>query len=98
MGTPARASRPPLATFVHLWDSEAQRTVSQYDGWGTALSGLEPGDVIAQHVSVPVPAGPLAGHYLMTVGLYSPQPLERLTVRIADRATDRLDLGTITIR
>ncbi len=43
---------------MHLVDGDPARKVAEFDAWHTALRGLEPGDVIAQHVSWTLPKTP----------------------------------------
>jgi hypothetical protein len=84
--TPTPSQAAPLAAFVHLsaTDDPAQ-IVAQYDGWNTALTGLEPGDVIAHTITLIPPADTPFGSYTLRVGLYSPQSGQRL--RLPDGAT-----------
>jgi hypothetical protein len=55
--------------FVHVANNQAGN-VRQYDGWDTALRGLEMGDVIAQHVRIPLEPDTPAETYQLQVGLY----------------------------
>lgn len=96
---PAPSSGPPLASFVHVWDGGEQRIVAQYDGWGAALSGVEPGDIIVQHVSLSLPADAAPGAYQLTTGLYSPQTMGRFAAILPDGSReDAVELNEITIR
>lgn len=80
IATPFPAFAAPLAAFVHLSGQEPGQIVSQYDGWGTALTGLEAGDLIVQHVVLPVPVSTPSGNYALRLGLYSPQTGQRLAI------------------
>ena len=82
MAAPAPTAGPPLSAFVHLTGDEVWQVVAQVDGWGTALRGLEPGDVIAQRVYLPIGDVP-TGEYTLLTGLYSPQTGERLMLKTA---------------
>ncbi|MCB0074666.1 MAG: hypothetical protein KDE20_24540, partial [Caldilineaceae bacterium] len=66
----------PLSVFVHLVPAGSDNAVAQYDGWATALRGLEPGDIIVQPAAVTWDALP-PGDYELRVGLYSPQDWAR---------------------
>ncbi len=88
---------PPLAAFVHLTGEDAGQIVAQYDGWGAAITGLEDGDVVVQHVALPVPENAPAGIYYLRTGLYSPQTSDRLKVRIEGRETDFVILSPISL-
>ena len=68
--SPARAG--PLAAFVHLSAEDPALIVAQYDGWEAALAGLEPGDLIAQEITLPI-AGDMAPGAGLRAGLYSPR-------------------------
>jgi hypothetical protein len=96
--TPAPGYAPPLAMFVHMVDSDPAHIVAQYDGWGAALTGLETGDVIVQHVTIPLPAAAPPGAYRVLAGLYSPQSMRRLTARLPGGASDRVELAGIAVR
>jgi hypothetical protein len=81
MPMPAPTRGSPLAAFVHLTaPGDAQAKLAQFDGWPTALRGLEPGDIIAQTVELAIPPDTPAGVYDLLAGLYSPQTFARLTV------------------
>jgi hypothetical protein len=95
--TPAPATAAPLAAFVHLSEADPADIVAQYDGWGTALTGLERGDVIIQPVRIQAPAGVPAGAYDLRLGLYSPQSLARLPVTSRQGAADFVTLSRLTI-
>ncbi len=96
--TPAPGYKAPLAMFVHLVGSDPSHIVAQYDGWETALTGLEAGDIIAQHVTIATPASAPPGAYRLLAGLYSPQSMQRLIIRPPDGAADHVELSKITIR
>jgi len=88
---------PPIAFFAHVTDDN-QRIVGQYDGWGTALRGLEVGDVIAQHVRAPIKPDATPGVYDLQVGVYSPDTMTRWLLRLPSGATaDRVLLSPITV-
>jgi hypothetical protein len=90
--------RPPIASFVHLIDAEGQ-PIAQRDGWGSAISGLEVGDVIVQHVRIPVPPDAAPGRYRLQLGIYSRDTLARWPVQTPDGATiDRIWLPEVEIR
>ena len=92
MPMPASTRGRPLSTFVHLVDAGTTDKVVQFDGWETALRGLEPGDVIAQKAWLPL-ADVEPGDYDLLVGLYSPQDWARLPVTASGKVSDhyRLD-------
>ena len=75
---PAPATAAPLAAFVHLSGEDPAGILAQYDGWETALLGLERGDLIQQHITLQVPQTPVPESYYIQVGLYSPQTDARL--------------------
>jgi hypothetical protein len=78
MPAPSPAVGPPLSAFVHLTGEEKWQIVAQHDGWETALRGLEASDIIAQPVTLLIPADIVPGNYSLLVGLYSPQTMMRL--------------------
>jgi hypothetical protein len=89
---------PSTAFFAHVTD-EGQRIVGQYDGWGTSRRGLEIGDVIVQHVRVPIKADTPPGTYSMQLGVYSTDTMIRSTLRAPSGASaDRVLLSPITVR
>jgi hypothetical protein len=94
MRQPAPTRGAPLSTFVHLVEREANRTVAQFDGWPTALAGLEPGDIIEQPLVLTVPDEVGEGPFEVRVGLYSPQDWARLPV-MGD--TETSDFVTIAV-
>ena len=87
---PAPTKGGPLALFVHLSGEDPAQIVAQYDGWGTAVSGLEPGDIITQNITLSPPADTPAGDYFLRVGLYSPQTGQRFP--LADGSGDFITL------
>lgn len=90
---PAPTRGVPLATFVHLVERNEEKTVAQFDGWPTALAGLEPGDIIVQAVRIPVPAELDGEEYGVRVGLYSPQNWQRLPLMGTEVPQDSLMLA-----
>ncbi|MCA9960744.1 MAG: hypothetical protein KC443_17010, partial [Anaerolineales bacterium] len=72
--------------------------VAQADGWPTALSGLEQGDVIAQPLTIFLPADVPAGDYFVRLGLYSPQSGMRLPVLVDGETGDHVLVTAVTIR
>jgi hypothetical protein len=87
-----------LAFFAHVIDDSQQHMAGQYDGWGTALRGLEIGDVIVQHVSVPIKPDASPGAYVLQLGVYVPDTMTRWTVRSSiGAATDRVILSSVEI-
>ena len=91
MPAPTRAGA--LAVFVHLSGEDPAQIVTQFDGWGTAVSGLEAGDVIAQQIVLWPPAETPEGEYFLRVGLYSPQSGQRFG--LADGAGDFVTLTPV---
>jgi hypothetical protein len=77
---------PPVAFFAHIIDDQ-QQIIGQYDGWGTAIRGLEIGDVIVQHVRVPLKPDALPGTYRLQLGVYSPDTMTRWPLRSASGAS-----------
>ncbi len=92
MPAPAPAVGPPLSAFVHLTGEEVWQVLAQYDGWETALRGLEPGDVIAQPVTIAINDELEPGSNFLLVGLYSPQTMARLLPDSAVANEDFVDL------
>ena len=89
--------RPPIASFVHVLDEDGQ-PYTQYDGWGTAVRGLEIGDVIVHYVRIPIPAGTQPGTYRLQLGLYSPDTMVRWQMQTSDGATnDRIWLPEVEV-
>ena len=78
MAAPRPSQAAPLAAFVHLSGADPAQIAAQFDGWPTALTGLEPGDIIVQPVTLSVQETAVPGDYAVRVGLYSPQSGQRL--------------------
>jgi hypothetical protein len=95
--TPRPGYLPPLAAFVHVVGSETPGIVAQYDGWGTALSGLERGDQIVHQVTLALPGDLSPGAYRLLVGLYSPQSMQRLPARLPGGTADHVVLAEIEV-
>ncbi|NLF01184.1 MAG: phospholipid carrier-dependent glycosyltransferase [Anaerolineales bacterium] len=89
--------RPPLASFVHLIDQDGVPR-AQVDGWGTAIQGLEQGDVIVHSIQIPVSAEVPAGTYRLQTGLYSPDTAERWIAETAAGPFDRVWLAEMEVR
>ena len=84
--------------FVHLL-AEDGGILSQYDGWGTAIRGLEIGDIVVQHVRLPLAPETPPGDYRVQIGLYSPDTSARWTYRTPSGDTvDRLMLAMAKVR
>jgi hypothetical protein len=89
---------PPIAFFAHVTDAQ-ENIIGQYDGWATAVRGLEIGDVILQHVRVPVQPDTKPGDYQLQLGVYSPDTMARWPLRVSSGAkADRIVLSVITVR
>jgi hypothetical protein len=98
MPMPAPTKGASLAAFVHLTSpGNPDQKVAQFDGWPTALRGLEPGDVIAQAVSLDIAAETPARTYDLLVGLYSPQSFGRLMVTNRPGAPDAVLAGQMAV-
>jgi hypothetical protein len=83
---------------VHLLDEEG-KPLAQYDGWGSAIRGLEVGDVVVHHVRVLVPPDTKLGAYRLQVGIYSRDTKVRWPVQLPDGATsDRVWLPEVEVR
>ena len=95
---PAPTRGRPLSAFVQLTEGEPWQVVAQYDGWDTALRGLEPGDIVVQAASLDLPPDLPAGEYRLLVGLYSPQSGQRLSVGGVEPSTDFVEMATVTVR
>lgn len=95
---PAPTHGRPLSAFVHLLGPDAEQIVAQYDGWETALRGLEPGDIIVQQMSLDLPPDIVAGEYRLIAGLYSPQSGQRLQTNDGGVSSDVVELGPVCIR
>lgn len=87
---PSPATAAPLAAFVHLSAEDPADILAQYDGWDTALTSLERGDLIRQIVTLQVPPDARRDAYYIQVGLYSPQTGRRLAVSDQDESYVRL--------
>ena len=92
MPMPAPTRGAPLSTFVHLIDVDVDKTIAQFDGWPTALAGLEPGDIIVQTLTLRAPDDVGAGPFEVRVGLYSPQNWARLPVVDGEEGQDYVTL------
>jgi 4-amino-4-deoxy-L-arabinose transferase-like glycosyltransferase len=92
--TPAPSRAGPLAAFVHISGDDPAQIAAQYDGWEAALTGLERGDLIAQRITLPLPAGTAPGAYYLRTGLYSPQSGQRLSLV---EGGDLFVLGTLEV-
>jgi 4-amino-4-deoxy-L-arabinose transferase-like glycosyltransferase len=98
METPAPTQGASLSAFVHVTvPGNPGQKVAQFDGWPTALRGLEPGDVIGQVVQLDFGGGTALGFYELLVGLYSPQSFARLLVSNRDGAPDFVHTGEIQV-
>jgi hypothetical protein len=97
MPQPAPTRGAPLSTFVHLVDGDPARKVAEADGWPTALRGLEPGDVIAQRVTLQIPETTPPARYDLLVGAYSPQNWQRLTTTQAGAPRDYANAGAVEV-
>ena len=89
---------PPIAFFAHVINQE-QQIAGQYDGWGTAIRGLEVGDVIVQHVRAPIKPDAAPGIYRLQLGVYFPDTMARWPLRLTSgSSTDALRLTDINVR
>ncbi len=87
-----------LAFFAHVIDDSQQHMAGQYDGWGTALRGLEVSDVIVQHVTVPIKPDASPGTYILQLGVYVPDTMMRWRVSSSSGASaDRVILSSVEI-
>lgn len=93
MPTPAPTRGNPLSMFLHITGADPAQIISQFDGWRTALRGLEEGDIIVMPATVGLPNEVQPGSYPIRVGLYSPQNGARLAVENADHA----EVGTLEV-
>jgi hypothetical protein len=83
--------------FAHVTNDQAG-IAGQYDGWNTALRGLEAGDVIVQHVRIPIKSDAAAETYNLQVGLYATDRGQRWNAHTpSGQATDRVILSPIEI-
>jgi hypothetical protein len=86
---------PPTTIFVHLLDAHGN-IQAQHDGFGAALTTLEPGDVVIQHHPLPSDIPP--GVYRLQMGLYQPVTLDRFSAHPAGvSAIDRVLLPEVVI-
>ncbi|MEM7534968.1 MAG: glycosyltransferase family 39 protein [Chloroflexota bacterium] len=106
MPMPAPTNGSPLSTFVHLTTDDPTQIVAQYDGWRTALRGLEPTDVVVHSIDMPLisNSGEIVspGVYHVRAGLYSPQSGQRLLSTQLDSVSldsplDHIYLGQIKV-
>ncbi len=89
---------PSLQMFAHVLDQQDQ-IVAQYDGWQTAIRGLETGDVIAQRIHISLPVDISSGQYSLRLGLYNSDSSIRYLIRLPiGPAGDQVVLPSITIR
>lgn len=93
MPMPAPTRGNPLSMFVHVTGADPGQIVSQFDGWRTALRGLEEGDILVIPAAIDLGTEVEAGSYLLRVGLYSPQSGARLPVQEADH----IQIGTLRV-
>lgn len=93
MPMPAPTRGNPLSMFLHLTGADPGQIISQFDGWRTALRGLEEGDIIVMPAAIALNNDVQAGSYPVRIGLYSPQSGARLTVG----ATDHIQIGTLEV-
>ena len=92
---PAPAKAGPLAAFVHLSGADPAQIVTQYDGWDTAVTGLEAGDLITQRITLWLPPGVEPGEWFLRAGLYSPQTGQRFP--LAGGPADFVTLGSLVV-
>lgn len=98
MPMPAPTHGSPLSAFVHVVDGDPTKVVTQYDGWETALRGLEPGDVIVQQANLDLGAQVKPGRYDVLIGLYSPQNETRLRVSGTAEQADSVKAGKLEVK
>jgi hypothetical protein len=88
---------PPVTIFVHLLDAQGSIR-GQHDGFGAAVTMLEPGDMVIQHHVITVAADAQPGVYQLQVGLYDPNTLDRFVARPPDAPPiDRVLLSTLNV-
>jgi hypothetical protein len=97
MPMPAPTRGQPLSAFIHMTGDDATQIQAQYDGWRTALRGLEPGDIIVHRATIDIPAGQPPGRYPLRVGLYSPQSGERLSVVEDGVVSDHVQVEAVEV-
>lgn len=91
------ATARPLAAFVHLSADDPSHIIAQYDGWPTALRGLEVGDVIRQVVHLSIPSDTPPGNYHVRVGLYLPATGARLPILDQGATSDIAPLDVVDV-
>jgi hypothetical protein len=90
--------QPSIASFVHLIDEEGQ-PIAQRDGWGSAIRGLEIGDVVLQHVRIFIPPETGPGVYRLQLGIYSRDTMARWQAQWPGGAgSDRVWLPEVEVR
>ena len=88
---------PPMTIFVHLIDAPGNIR-GQHDGFGAALTTLEPGDIVIQHHVITVDGNAPPGAYRLQVGLYNPVTLDRFKAHPRDLPpVDRILLSTVEV-
>jgi hypothetical protein len=92
--TPHPSNPASLAVFVHVSGEDPSQIIAQYDGWPTALSGLETGDIIVQPVTLFLSPDAPRGDYFARVGLYSSQSGQRLSLITGG---DSIEVGVIRV-
>ena len=97
MPQPAPTRGAPLSVFVHAVDGDPARKVAEFDSWDAALRGLEPGDVIVQHVEMDIAEGAAPKSYDLLVGVYSPQDWQRLVTAQGDATRDYAIIGAVEV-
>lgn len=87
--------------FVHLLDSEG-RLAAQIDsppaGGAFPTTAWVPGEFVADHYAIPLPANLPPGRYRLSVGMYLWPEMTRLPVKEGDQTGDAVFLGWIEIR
>jgi hypothetical protein len=92
---------PPAdyTVFVHLRDSGA--TVTQHDGQpldgAYPTSQWQPGEIVIDPITFPLPENMESGTYTLFVGLYQLDTLERLPVANDTTGENAIFLGEITL-
>lgn len=98
LAMPAPTRGAALSAFVHLTvPTDPGQKIAQFDGWPTAIRGLEAGDVIAQPLTLDVSPDATPGQYTLLVGLYSPQSSVRLLVTNQGEMKDAAQVGKIVV-
>ena len=73
--------------FVHLFDTESGELVAQTDvmprGWSYPTSWWETDEVVSDEIPLPLTGVP-PGTYRLTIGVYDPASMERLSAQMAD--------------